>query len=863
MMLRRALLRLYPASFRADYGAELERTMAELSRERGRIGGAIAAITDVIPNALAAHRDLLAQDLRYMARTLARSKGFAIATILITALGVGANTATFSVADFVLLRPLPYPDADELVRLCEGPRTGAGWGCYNQLSPANWRDVRERNRSFTGLGALAGAAVNLVGAGEPLRVSAAQVTPDVLPILGVRPILGRWFDSTAAGEADASSVIIGHSLWQSHFGGDSAIVGASVSLDGMPRVVIGVMPSYFRFPAEEVQLWMPLLLREEAFANRGQNRFLDGVARLRPGVTFEQARADVAGIFTQLAREYPETNAETWFTFFRQRDQMAPRYRTMLLALVGASLCMLLLTCANLANLFLARAAGRERELAVRAAIGAGRERLVRQMLTESITLALAGGIAGAVVAVYTVPLLSHLVPSTLPIASRPAVDVRVFAFAAAFAALTGIGFGLIPALRAGGHAGFAALREGARGGGGMRAARLRAVLVSVEVAVSVVLLISSGLLIRAMWQVQAVGTGFTTESVLTLRTALPGPTYQDSVRRAEFLRRVITGVRALPGVEAAAYTSGLPLVFTGGLTNIVLPGAEERRDGRELASIRLVTSGFFATLGIPLREGRDVSELDTPDRLPVAVISESFARQFWPGQDPLGRTFETRGQRRTVVGVVGDIRVRGLERGSEPQLYLPAWQPWPGIPDLYQPKDLVVRSAGPDPGLVAEIRELVRQVDPRQPISNVRKLADVVGDQTATRRAQLNVLGALAVLALVLTAVGIHGLLSFAVAQRDREIGVRLALGASPRGVARMIMSEGMRIALAGVVPGVFVAWLAARGMSALLFGVPPADPVTIGVVAFACVFTTVIACARPALRAAGVHPMAALRSD
>jgi predicted permease len=520
---------------------------------------------------------------------------------------------------------------------------------------------------------------------------------------------------------------------------------------------------------------------------------------------------------------------------------------------------MLLLTCANLANLALARAAARQRELAVRAALGAGRERLMRQMLTESMTLALLGGIAGAVAAVIVLPLLSQLVPSTLPIGSKPTVDLRAFVIAAAFAALTGLGFGLIPALRVGGRGGLAALRE-ARGSASRQ--RLRTMLVAIEVGMSVVLLICSGLLIRAIWAVRSVDSGFAVERVLTMRTALASPLY-DSVRRADFYRRVITDVRAIPGVESAAYISGLPMVFTGGITLILLPGEVDRRDGTQTASIRLVTSQYFPTLGIPLRRGRDVSEDDTPGRPLVAVVSESFAARHWPGEDPIGRTFATRGQTRSVVGVVGDVKVRGLERTSEPQLYLPAFQPPPGIADLYLPRDLVIRTSQPAGAILPAIRESVSRIDPQQPVSSVRMLAEVVGDQTAVRRAQVNVLGSLAVLALLLAGVGIHGLLSFTVAQRDREIGVRLALGARPREVARMVVAEGVRMAIIGVIPGALIAYAAGRAMSSLLFGVRPEDPLTIGLATGICFLVAAVGCVRPAIRAARIEPMAALRAD
>src|SRR5687768_13625366 len=436
----RALLRLYPSSYRADYAAELERTFEENVRDRGRLGAVFAAIADVVPNAIGVQWGILAQDLRYTARSLNGSRGFAVAAVLVTALGVGANTATFSVADFVLVRPLPFKDPHEIVRLCEGPKDGSGWGCMNQLSPANYRDVATTvTRSFDAWGAFTGGTANLVGSGEPLRISTMQVTPSLIPLFGVPPLMGRLFDTTRAGESDRSSVVLSHGLWQAHFGSDERILGKTLLLDGAPYSVIGVMPRTFRFPDDGAQLWMPLPLPDQAFENRNNN-YLDAVGRLRDGATFEQGRAELATLFTRLQRDYPETMAETGFSFFRQRDYVMPRNRLMILALCGASLCMLLLTCANLANLLLARSAARERELAVRAALGAGRERLVRQMLTESVTLALLGGVAGVGAAALAMPLLTLLVPQGLPLPGEPTLDGRVLVLAGLFTALTGLG---------------------------------------------------------------------------------------------------------------------------------------------------------------------------------------------------------------------------------------------------------------------------------------------------------------------------------------------------------------------------------------------------------------------------------------
>jgi putative ABC transport system permease protein len=863
--LYRALLRCYPSSFRLDFADEMAAVFAaELAEARGlpgRLWLLLAAVADVVPTALAAHGELLRQDLRYTARTLTRARGFALAAILITAIGVGANTAAFSVADFVLLRPLPFPDADELVRLCEGPREGGGWGCMNELSPANYRDVRDRNTAFEELGAFTGASMVLVGTGEPLRVPGAAVTAEVLPLLGVPPLVGRGFDSVGGGDRDAGTVVLGYGLWQARFGGDPGVVGRTVNLDGTPREVIGVMPAAFHFPGRDVQLWTPLVLREEDFADR-RDTYLQSVGRLRDGVTMDRARAELSLIFARLARDHPESNAETGFSFFRQRDYVFPRNRLMLTVLCGAGLGMLLLTCANLANLLLARAAARERELAVRAALGAGRERLVRQLFTESAVLALIGGALGVVVALLAVPLLGQLVPTTLPIAARPGVDLRVLGLAAAFAGLTGLGFGLVPALRAGGGGGLEALREGARAGGGRRQ-RLRRALVTVEVAVSVALLACSGLLLRAVLRVQAVDPGFSADGVLTLRSELPLPTYDGADRRTEFYRSVLAEIRAQPGVIAAGYTSGLPMVLTGGIAGVEVPGRDVVPGRREGVSVRWVSSGFFEALEIPVRRGRGVEDTDAADRLLVAVVSESFGRRYWPGRDPIGRTFRVRDQERTVVGIVGDIKVRGLERTSEPQVYLPIAQVPEGFGSLYHPKDLVIRFAAEAGPLVTAARRAIHAADPDLPITNVRMLADVVAGETASRRAQLRVIGALAAIALLLAGVGIHGLLAYTVSQRSQEIGIRLALGAEPGGIARLVLGEGLALAVVGIVPGVAGAYAAGRALGALLFGVPPADPVSLAAAVGLGLLMTVAGSILPARRAVRLSPVSAMRAE
>jgi putative ABC transport system permease protein len=869
MRFYRLLLLLYPSSFRREYGAEMtadfvrRREAASSTLERLLVW--IDAGFDVLRNAAAAHWDMLRQDLRYTRRTLARSPGFTLTAILVTAIGIGANTAAFTVADFVLLRPLPFPEPHTLIRLCWGPRSGGGWGCMNQLSPANYRDYKSMTSSFESLGAFTGIAVNLVEAGgDPQRLSGATVTSEVLPLFGVAPVLGRVFDSTGGGGGDADALVLSYGLWQSQFGGDPRVLGRGVTLNGAPYQVIGVMPPGFHFPSRDAQLWTHLVLREANYENRDDN-WLEAVGRLKPGVTMNQARADLNVVAERLARDYPDVNGDAGFSFFAMRDNMSPRYRMMLLGLCGATLCILLITCANLANLLLARAGARERELAVRAALGAGRERLVRQIVTESMTLAMAGGIAGVALAAAAVPLLALLVPNTLPVASQPSLDLRVLALALAITTLTGLGFGLLPALRVGGGtgAGLSAVRESVGAGGGQKQ-RLRNVLVGVEVAMSVVLLISAGLLIRAVWRIQSVDPGFVPERVMTLKTALPRPKYDVTQRRMQFYNRVLTDVRALPGVQSAAYITGLPIVMYGRVTGVTIPGREvSTRFRDEVASIRFVTPQYFRTMGIPLLRGRDVEEGDIQGRTPVAVVSESFAKFWWPNEDAIGRTFESRGGPRTVVGIVGDVKVRGLERDNEPQMYASAGQ----VPDTAfindDPKDLVIRYSGSVGALLPAVREIVRAADPEQPISDVRPMDDVVAGETATRRAQLRVLGALAAIALLLSGVGIYGLLAYTVAQRSREIGVRLALGAEPAGVARMIVSQGMKLALVGLVPGVLVAYWAARGMRALLFGVQPADPATMFGAVTLVVLMTLAGALVPALRAVRVSPMRVLRAE
>jgi predicted permease len=841
MRFYRALLRLYPAAFRAEYGEELCAAFAESLRERSKLSAVLAALADVIPNAFLVHLDVLRQDLTFAARTFRRLPGFTLTAIAVVALGVGANTAAFSLVDFVLLRPLPFPEPDRLVKLW---LQTDGYS-YMEPSPAVYRDWKAMAKSVRGLAAYTSRGVNLVGEGTPLRLQNALVTPDLLPLIGVRAHLGSTITPANSGDGTANTVL-SHAVWRDHFGSDPKVIGRAVRLNGTVHTVVGVMPADFRFPYRNVDLWTPLTFTPEDYEDRNDN-YLEVVARLAPGVSFEQARAEMATISSRLNQQYPDPGGETGVLVMRLRDQMPGRTRVLVLALSGAALCILLLACANLASLLLARGAARSRELAIRTALGAGRDRLVRQLITESVLLAVMGGLLGILIARAGLPLLAALVPSSLPIQETPSIDLRVLGFAAVLIGITGLAFGVLPALRSQSRI---APKQ-----------RVRSALVVIEIAGSLVLLISSGLLMRAIWRIHSIDAGFRTENVTTMRTALPLPKYGVVAVRERFYDRVLQEVRALPGIEAAAYIDGLPMEKTGGIWPVVVGGTNSMRTQDNSASLRFATPGYFATMGIPLRMGRDIAESDTFQRQHVAVVSESFVKRHWPGQNPLGRRFGFALSERTVVGVVADVRVRGLEQSSEPQVYLSSAQVEDNSIIGYIPQDLVIRTPLPLDRWLPSVRRIIAAADPEQPISNIRPLEEILEGNTAPRRVQLRLLAVLAAIALLIGGVGIHGLLSFAVAQRTRELGIRRALGAQAGSIVGMVMGEGLRLAIIGTFIGVVAALFVGRSLSALLFGVPPTDPRTIVLAVVLCLLTAVLGCLRPALRAARVDPMTALR--
>ena len=656
-------------------------------------------------------------------------------------------------------------------------------------------------------------------------------------------------------------MVLSYSLWQTDFGGDRDVLGKSVILDDKAYTVIGVMPPDFNFPSREVLFWKTFQFQEDSYKER-DNNYVIGIGRLKPGVTLTQARSELTVVADRVRQQYPKENEGVGGWITELRDSFSTQSRLLLMALCGAALCVLVITCANLANLLLARSLARQKELSIRVSLGANRRNLLRQLLTESALLGLVGGAGAIGVAAAALPLLSRLVPHGLPIQEVPPLDVRMLLLALGLTAITVVAFGVAPAVRVCRSAGFAGLREGVRTGGAGHH-RSRSALVVAEVVVSVVLLIMSGLLIRALWKVQAVDPGFRSDGVLTLRTALPLPKYEKTMVRAAFYDKVLNEVRRLPGVTDAAYISALPMVWRGGIWPVIVNGASQNRTAGNSASMRYVTPGFFATMGIPVLAGRDVNANDTIDHPYVAVVSESMARRYWPDQQPIGQHFTFALHDREVVGVVHDVKVRGLERVSEPQVYLSYQQVPDGWIIGYTPKDLAIHTTQAPETLVPEVRRIIAGADAQQPISNVRTMAEIVAGETESRAVQMRVLIIFTAMAILLAGLGIYGLLSFTVSLRQQEFGIRVALGAKPGDIFNMVLRQGVRLALAGLVPGLALAYLAARLMESLLAGVRPADALTFSAAAVLCLVTVLLGTLVPALRAIQVDPTAVMRAE
>ena len=874
--LHRWLLALYPKSFRNEYGREMQRVFHRRLRDaRGPLAAAgiwAGEVADTVQNAIRAHLDILRQDLRYSLRSLRRAPGFFAAAVIVTALGIGATTAAFTLTDHILLRPLPYPDAERLVKIWEsnpnrnpGLRGLAG---TNDVAPANFRDWKALSTSFEEMGAYTFVSSNLVGRGDAERLSGVNIVPAALRAIGVSPIQGRLFDDAEDAEGAPCSVVVSSEFKRRKFGDGTHALGEKLVLDEEPCTITGVMPQGFVFPTRDVAFWRPARFSAASYGQRNNN-YLRVVARLKTGVSVAQASADLARISAQLEKQYPAENESVSTAVVTLRDEISQGTRTMIYAVAAASACLLLIACTNLASLFLARATARSRELAVRTALGAGSERLVRQLLTDTVVIAVAGSALGILIAVVAVPVAARLVPTSLPIGEAPQADWRMLLIAAAGSLLTVLVCGVAPAIRATRQASAGALRDGARSGTSRRTERIRSILVTAQVAASVALLVCTGLVLRALWRVEAIDPGFRTNNVVTMRVNLAWPTYAPNAKRVALYRRVLDDVAVIPNVAQAAFVSALPLTMRGGVWPVYFPG-QPMVPGKQAQSclVRMITPKYFDVMGVPLIGGRTFDDRDNLKAELTAIVSQTFGDRMWPGQSPIGRRFTMLEIERTIVGVVGEVRIRGIERTNEAQVYLPALQHPDNVWGNYASRDLAVKTRRELSGremaaLAASVRDLVARADANVPVSDVRPLAEIVHGDFAFRSVQASVLRAFAAVAVVLASVGLHGLLAFMVSARTREIGVRIALGA-PRGdILSMVLGRGLRLACIGSAVGLGVGYLAGWSFRAVLAGVEPTDVVALGGAITVAVVMTLAGSFWPALRAARTDPVTATRAE
>ena len=800
----------------------------------------------------------LLQDVRFGLRMLWKRPGFTAVALAVLALGVGANTAIFSVVNAVLLRPLPYPGAERVVAF-DGVNASKGIRESNMSAP-DFADWREQAGSFEALALYSAGNANLTGGDEPERVTAANVTPDFFRVIGVGAARGRALlaeDGAPSGEPVA---VLSHGLWVRRFGGDPAAVGRTIDMGGRKLQVVGVMPEGFDFP-QGTQVWAPLRL--DVAKEPRDNRSYSVVGRLRDGVTLEAAQAELDAISSRLAGAYAVTNVGWGVGLELLKDELVGNLKTTLFMLLAGVGLLLLIACANVANLLLARASGRRREVALRLALGASRARVARQMLTESVLLSLAGGALGAALSVWLTELLVALAPPDTPRLAEASADWRVLLFAAGASLLTGVAFGLAPAWQASRYDLNETLKESGRGVAGGRS-RVRSGLVVAEVALSLLLLAGAGLLVKSFARLQAVEPGFDAGGVMTMRVSLPGARYKEPARKAEFYAALTERLRALPGVESAAAVTSLPLGGSNlsvwrGFIRDARPETPEEADN---AAYAVVTPDYFRAMRIPLRAGRVFDERDQMESAKVVVVNESFARKAFAGEDPVGKRIHIwRDEKfpREIVGVVGDTKPQRLDAAGALQMYVPHRQDatWGGLSLVVR-----VRGAGTD-SLVQGVRAEVRALDRELPVYDVKTLGKVVADSTAYRRVTMFLMAGFACAALLLAGVGLYGVVSYSVAQRTHEIGVRLALGARGRDILGLVVRQGMLLTLAGLGLGLACAFALTRLISGLLYGVTATDPATYAVVSVLLAAVAFLACLVPARRATKVDPMVALRYE
>ena len=806
----------------------------------------------------------MGSDFRYAVRNIAKHPLFYSIVVLTLALGIGANAAIFTVVNGVLLQPLPYPHPERLMMVwTHNPRQGfdKDVGTY-----PNFEDWRRASQSFERMSAYFGASVTLTGNGDPAQIRGARVTHEFFETMGIRPLHGRAFSSVNGQAGGERAVILAHGLWTRRFGADAAIVGRHVVLNGMSHEVLGIMPARFGHPAD-AELWLPLAPVgefEALFVARG-SYWLTIVGRLKPGVTRNAAQSEMDAIAARLETAYP-SNAGIGIRLVSMHEELVGDVKRPLLILLGAVCCVLLIACANVANLLLTRAASRQRELAIRAALGAARGRLVRQLLTESVVLGVLGGGAGLLLAIISTDVLQTFAPAELPRLSGITVDRRVLAYAAGASIVTSLLFGLLPALHASRRDSGEHLKDGGRTGtDGRRGGRVRTALAVGELAVALVLLVGAGLLIRSFIALNRADPGFATRGVLALRLHLPAASYDEPDRIASFYEQLLERLHALPGVESAAAGSSLLLSRLPSSASISIEGRPPLpANARDIpVPYDSVTPEYFSTLQIPLRRGRMFSSADAGTSPPVVMVNEAFVRRFFPGEDPLGRrvTFgnpaRPNTQWQTIVGVVADTRRAGFEREPWAETYFPMRQ----APDR---RALVLLRTSDDPvGLIAAAQAAVWSIDRHQAIAAIRTVPELLAERELNRRFTTLLLGLFAAVALVLAIIGTYGVIAHATAQRTQEIGIRIALGADRRMIRRMVLIGGLRIAVTGLAIGVPVALAVTQVLAGLLFGVSARDPLTFFVVPGALLVVALAACWIPARRAMRVEPVVALRGD
>ncbi|HEX8633081.1 MAG TPA: ABC transporter permease [Pyrinomonadaceae bacterium] len=808
----------------------------------------------------------LSQDLRFGLRMLLKNPGFTIVAVIALALGIGANSAIFSVVNTVLLRPLPYPDPDRLVMVWED-RTKGG---FPRDTPAagNYTDWRDQNQVFEGMAAIASLSFNLTGMGEPERIEGKRVSAGLFPLLGVEPQLGRTFLPEEDQPGANRVVVLSHGLWQRRFGSEASIIGKPLNLNGESYTVVGVMPSHFHFPAREDELWVPIAFTQQEAANRGRH-FLQVIARTKPGVSLPQAQAEMNIIGARLQQQYPNTNTNVGVAVVPLHEHMVGDIKAALLVLLGAVGFVLLIACANVANLLLARAAVRQKEITIRVALGASRLRLIRQFLTESILLAALGGAFGLLLSVWGVGVLKTFIPQNIAQAAAITIDGKVLGFTLLVSLLTGLIFGLAPATQTSSFNLNETLKEGGRDSvAGSRGNRLRGLLVIAEVAVSLILLIGAGLLINSFLRLRNVDPGFRADNLLTMQVVLPELKYPDHARRSAFYTELINRIEALPGVKAAAVANWIPLVRQGDSIGFSIEGRPDPAPGtgqRPSVVTRVVNANYFQTMGIQLLQGRGFNQQDRVDAPAVAVINETMARRFWPGEDPIGKRITPGAVDSpdpddwlTIVAVTKDVRQFELVADPKPQMYLSYEQA-----GFFAPRHLIVSTSVEPLSLAAAVRKTVWEIDKDQPVSNIRTMEDVLSESIARQRFSMLLLGIFAVVALVLAAVGIYGVMAYTVAQRTHEIGIRMALGAQRSDVLKLTVGGGLKLVLIGVALGLTVAFILTRVMSSLLFGVSATDPATFIIISLVLVSVAALASYIPARRATKIDPMVALRYE